>query len=74
LVSNIGVEGIHTNSKTNAHFYPANDKYSISKEPLFILCNEFYDRNHFKKIINQQISFSININKFWQRLRKKTNF
>lgn len=52
LVTNIGVKGVHTSGKSKAHFKPINENYKISKEPIFVLCNEYYDRYHFKQVIN----------------------
>lgn len=54
LVTNIGVQGVHTTSKSKAHFSPANEDFRISKEPQFILRNTIYDMYHFKKHINQK--------------------
>lgn len=61
LVTNIGVQGVHTNKKTTAHFIPINENYKIVKEPQFVLCNAYYDRHHFKMVMNKNRSLIIRI-------------
>lgn len=70
LVTNIGVKGVHTGKETKAHFKPINEHYIIVKEPKFILCNEYYDKYHFKQIISKKGSL---IYKIIRKSRKIVN-
>lgn len=57
LVTNIGVQGVHTGNKSEAHFSPVNEDFRINKEPQFILCNAYYDKQHFTQWINKKSNF-----------------
>lgn len=69
LVSNIGVQGTHTNSKSQVHFFPADEDFILKKEPAFLLRNVNYDLHHFKKIINPKRSLT---GRFIKKIRKFT--
>ncbi len=56
LVTNIGVQGTHSDKKSSAHFISTNENYKIVKEPKFVLCNTYYDKHHFKQVINKRRS------------------
>ena len=47
LISNIGSEGVHFDQATKYHNIPADDKYSVKTEPLFVLANKKFDEWHF---------------------------
>lgn len=57
LVTNIGVQGVHTGKETDAHFFHVNEDFKIQKEPQFVLCNAYYDKRHFKQWINKKPKF-----------------
>lgn len=71
LVTNIGVHGVHTKSKSVAHFLPVDEKFAIVNEPKFILCNAYYDRYHFKEIISIRQPLFFLVLKFPIRVFKK---
>lgn len=51
LVMNIGAFGANTQKKCKFHFIPTFENFKIIKHPDFILCNDYYDRHHFKNHI-----------------------
>lgn len=71
LVTNIGVQGIHTNTKSKTHFVKANKDFVITKEPEYILCNSYYDENHFKQIIDNRRPVIIRVFRKIFRIIKK---
>jgi hypothetical protein len=54
LVTNIGVQGVHSDTENNAHFIPVNENFTITIEPRFILRNTFYDKHHFDLVMNNR--------------------
>lgn len=54
LVTNIGIQGANTIEINKAHFRKVSEDFNISKEPKFILCNAYYDKNHFKLWISKR--------------------
>ena len=57
LVTNIGILGTHTNSKSTAYNWNADENFSVNKYPEYVVCNEWYDSYHFKKHINYKLPF-----------------
>lgn len=61
LVTNIGVDGIHTRKKLKEHFFHVDEKFRIINEPLFVLRNVYYDKKHFIQWINKKEPILIRI-------------
>lgn len=53
LVSNIGVEGEHTNSTLYQHFWETDTNYKLNKHPNMVEHSIEYDKIHFDKHINR---------------------
>lgn len=71
LVTNIGIHGIHTDSKSKAHFIPVDEEFAIVNEPRFVLCNAYYDRHHFKEVIHKRRTLLSLVLNFPIRVLKK---
>lgn len=56
LVTNIGTVGTHSDKRSDTHFRPIDDKYTINVHPENIETNKYYDENHFKKHISKKRS------------------
>lgn len=61
LVTNIGTRGVHTSEKSETHFVHVSEDYMICDEPEFIHCDLYYDKHHFRQIINNQRSLVFRI-------------
>lgn len=57
LVTNIGVQGVHTGKESEAHFFQVNEDFEIKDDPQFVLCNAYYDKRHFEQWINKKPKF-----------------
>lgn len=55
LTSNIGTEGLHARGKTDNHFRPFDENFSINKHPINIYHNVEYDIYHFEKYLNKKM-------------------
>jgi len=67
LVSNIGIDGTHSNNISSFHFRPVNEKFKITKHPDFVIRNDWYDEYHFKNHWNKRVK----INNIFIRIRNK---
>lgn len=73
LVMNIGVQGANSRGRNKAHFIPVNENYRIISIPQFVLCNSYYDINHFNQVLYTKRFMLIRILKKVWRIIKGIN-
>jgi hypothetical protein len=65
LISNIGVDGVHSSTISRYHFRPIEDNFEIIRTPEFVIEDKEFDRYHFEKHIYHDYKI---INKIKKRL------
>lgn len=58
LVTNIGVKGTHSDSESFSHNRKRDENYRINRINDYVVCNEWYDKYHFRvHILHNHLSF-----------------